>query len=197
MSFWGDAFGAVGGLFNSALGWYGQKESNRINKHIASDTREWQTQMDNTKWQRQVEDMKLAGINPMLAVNQGVGGIPPGSQATVQNELGNVGASAIEASRAAAELRNLNESTQKIRSDTKLNLQLANSAKATEAGIIADNERKKLYGKIYDDANSAYDILKNVGQNISKQKRLPTVSDMGLPTSEKDADAFIKKHKWW
>lgn len=38
----------------------------------AQKSREWNLQMDNTKYQRQVADMQAAGINPALAMNGGV-----------------------------------------------------------------------------------------------------------------------------
>ena len=46
--------------------------SRDYNSIEAQKTREWNLQMDNTKYQRQVADMQAAGINPALAMNGGV-----------------------------------------------------------------------------------------------------------------------------
>lgn len=46
--------------------------SRDYNSLEAQKTREWNLQMDNTKYQRQVADMQAAGINPALAMNGGV-----------------------------------------------------------------------------------------------------------------------------
>ena len=48
------------------------REQNEFNSNEAQVTREWNAQMDNTKYQRQVADMQAAGVNPALAMNGGV-----------------------------------------------------------------------------------------------------------------------------
>lgn len=48
------------------------REQNEFNSNEAQITREWNQQMDNTKYQRQVADMQAAGVNPALAMNGGV-----------------------------------------------------------------------------------------------------------------------------
>ena len=45
---------------------------NKFNSDQAQIARNWNQQMDNTKYQRQVVDMKAAGVNPALAMNGGV-----------------------------------------------------------------------------------------------------------------------------
>lgn len=45
----------------------------------AQINREWQEQMSNTAYQRAVQDMRKAGINPMLAFSQGGASTPSGS----------------------------------------------------------------------------------------------------------------------
>lgn len=48
------------------------REQNEFNSNEAQITREWNQQMDNTKYQRQVADMQAAGVNPALAMSGGV-----------------------------------------------------------------------------------------------------------------------------
>ena len=49
-----------------------EKEAFAFNAQEAQKARDWNLQMDNTKYQRQVADMQNAGINPALAMNGGV-----------------------------------------------------------------------------------------------------------------------------
>ena len=75
---------AVGG----ALGFLGQQDTNVSSAEIARETtsanmaesqrnREFQERLSNTAYQRQVEDMKSAGLNPMLAYVKGGGASSP------------------------------------------------------------------------------------------------------------------------
>lgn len=54
-------------------------EANAFTAQQAQLNRDWQTQMDNTKYQRTVADMQAAGVNPALAMSNGVGSTPSGS----------------------------------------------------------------------------------------------------------------------
>lgn len=49
-----------------------RREQNIFNKYEAQRAREWNQQMDSTKYQRTVTDMQSAGINPALAMQGGV-----------------------------------------------------------------------------------------------------------------------------
>lgn len=48
------------------------REQNQFNADQAQVNREWNAQMDSTKYQRTVADMQAAGVNPALAMNGGV-----------------------------------------------------------------------------------------------------------------------------
>lgn len=49
-----------------------RREQNIFNQYEAQRAREWNQQMDSTKYQRTVTDMQSAGINPALAMQGGV-----------------------------------------------------------------------------------------------------------------------------
>ena len=59
------------GLVNNRMSG-AEREAFKLSAQEAQKARDWNLQMDNTKYQRQVADMQSAGINPALAMNGGV-----------------------------------------------------------------------------------------------------------------------------
>lgn len=60
---------------------FAQQESQRFNSAEAAKNREFQKEMANTKHQREVSDLKAAGLNPILSANTGAA-VPSGSAAS-------------------------------------------------------------------------------------------------------------------
>lgn len=74
------------GLFSGAASIYGQSSANAANREIAEQNRDWQTYMSNTAHQREVADLKAAGLNPILSAGGGSGAsTPSGSTAHMEN----------------------------------------------------------------------------------------------------------------
>ena len=74
---------AVGGL-----GFLGQQDTNSANQANAQAQMDFQANMSNTAYQRQVKDMEAAGLNPMLAYMKGGGAsTPSGAMATYQSPV--------------------------------------------------------------------------------------------------------------
>jgi hypothetical protein len=84
----------LGSVISGGLGFLGQMDTNSTSKSNAEAAnafnaqqaqlnRDYQTEMSNTAYQRQVQDMEKAGLNPMLAYIKGGGASSPsGSVAT-------------------------------------------------------------------------------------------------------------------
>lgn len=77
----------IGGLGNVLGGIFGnsaQRSANRTNMQINREQMEFQERMSNTAYSRAVQDLQRAGLNPMLAVQQGGASSPAGSSTRVE-----------------------------------------------------------------------------------------------------------------
>lgn len=88
------------------------------NSAEALANREWQEHMSNTAYQRAVEDMKKAGINPILAFANGGASTPGGSAGTISGaSMGLASSSALGVSRSGGFVPNAYESNSWSKSD--------------------------------------------------------------------------------
>lgn len=132
---------SIGGVFNAASGaaapiggaagmpWLGpalgfagsmlgQQSANQANSAQSARQMAFQERMSNTAHQRQVVDLKAAGLNPILSANSGASS-PGGAQANIQSALGSGVSSAREVARTAAEISNLKQINKQIQATTR------------------------------------------------------------------------------
>lgn len=98
----------------------------------------FQERMSGTAYQRAVNDMRLAGLNPMLAYQQGGASTPPGQSATMQNVMSAAGpaiANAAQAALVGQQLRNLAAEENRIRAQT-MHTQTQNWKTMTETNLM-------------------------------------------------------------
>jgi len=124
MAIWGAVIGAVASLAGSALGFKGAQEQNVTNLEISKRQMDFQERMSSTSFQRGMDDMRAAGLNPILAYKQGGAAAPAGASIPAVNELGEIdpgGAvqSALAAKTAVQNLKVMQAQEKNIRFDTQ------------------------------------------------------------------------------
>ncbi|UPW41165.1 DNA pilot protein [Sigmofec virus UA08Rod_5336] len=149
MSFFSDitaGIGAATGLYNSHKDRKTQREENQ-------KQRDWETEMSNTAYQRQVEDLKEAGLNPASALSMGAT-TPTGGNAPMPTS-----ASASQSITTAMQF--LNE-YKKIQSEQDLN-----------RSITAKNQEETKMIGINNQTNEALNLakLEEMKQNVSSAKQ--------------------------
>ncbi len=80
---------------------------NRAQREEAQKQRDFQERMSGTAYQRAVKDMKIAGINPMLAYMQGGASSPGGAQAKIEDVVSPAVSSSMQSRRLVQEIKNM------------------------------------------------------------------------------------------
>lgn len=86
---------------------YGQHRANKANKQIAREQMAFQERMSNSSYQRAMDDMRKAGLNPALLFSQGGASSPSGASTSVDNVLGKGVSSALESARLKREFKSV------------------------------------------------------------------------------------------
>lgn len=107
----GSVIGGVGDYFSG-------KATNEANAEQAELNRNFQERMSNTAYQRSTSDMRAAGLNPMLAYQQGSASSPQGSTAVMHNPVGGAINTGLAIARQRAEIKNIEAQTMKTVEET-------------------------------------------------------------------------------
>lgn len=91
------AFAAAAALIGAAITAVGQHNTNQKNKGEAQKNRDFQMNASNTAHQREVADLRAAGLNPILSAGGSGASTPSGGQATMENQFEALGSAVADA----------------------------------------------------------------------------------------------------
>ncbi len=155
---WASTIPIIGDAVSAYASYKGTQATNRANQQISQKQMDFQREMSNTSYQRSMEDMRKAGLNPILAYKQGGASSPAGASIAAQNPLAGVsekigGATekALRVVSAKAQIKNLEtDTTLKTTQHQKTDIEARNllvtqqilKSQATSAKAQADLDKE-------------------------------------------------------
>lgn len=139
------------------------------NSAEAAKNRAWQEQMSNTAYQRAVKDMRKAGINPILAYQQGGASTPGGAQGTISGASMGLASSSAASASALGVSQNHNNTWSKSES---------NWYNAAQAVGDATSWQHTSADKAFNAFKNVFNDLSNLNSGVGGAGRKPTKDEL-------------------
>jgi hypothetical protein len=164
--------GTIGGALSLGGALTGQALSYKYMKREAKRQRDWQERMANTAHQRQVRDLRKAGLNPVLSAMQGGAATPSGAVAGVPDfsQAVNTG---LEGKRLSEDMRIMKQQRRKLKAETAASL----------------SQKEKLdAAKILDQANTDLARYQQGVASAEQTKRLQEATAVALDNKSRQLE---------
>jgi len=117
----------LGDIFASTMSFIGGERANKANAKEAEKNRAFQLQMAQNAHQYEVEDLKKAGLNPILSAGGSGASASGGAQATMQDTISPAVSSALASKRLRAEIEKMQADASNTRQQEKNSTELTKS----------------------------------------------------------------------
>lgn len=171
---WWPVVAAVASAYSAWESSKNQQEANAENKKQAEKQMKFQKEMSNTSHAREVEDLRKAGLNPILSANGGAS-TPSGASATfqpVEQKLGEALTSSaklsFEKKALDANLKNTEASTAKTLADTLKTSADIKTAADTQNLLKAQTAVQQTQAKILQKEVPFADLKEKAGNTLNK-----------------------------
>ena len=171
--------GLGGAIFTGVSSLIGGKSASASSAASTQAQMDFQERMSNTAHQREVADLRAAGLNPILSAKYGGASTPAGASMTYPNVIGDAASSALNAKLLGAQIDKVQQETKNLKNTQKITTPAA---------------------KVGDLASSALDVMSNVSSPWdSLQHKAKTIEDwarrkVGSKSTAKDA---VKLSSWY